>query len=75
VTGIATEEMIMKARRLLTGSPIYDIEGVRSSGSTADSRHNEKYNKQIINTYLEMFHSQIYQMQVVEGSFPIQGDD
>ena len=60
MTGIATEEMMMKARRLLTGSPIYDIEGVRSSGFTAEKRHNEKCNKQIINTYLEMFYSQLY---------------
>ena len=60
MTGITTEEMMMKAMRLLTGSPRYDVEGVKSSGFTAEKTYKEKCNKQNINSYLEMFHSQIY---------------
>ena len=74
MTGITTEEMMMKAMRLLTGSPRYDVEGVKSSGFIAETKYNKTCNFKNTNTSLEMFHSQIYQMLLVEGSFPIQGD-
>ena len=72
--GIATAEMMMNAIRLLMGSPRYDVEGVRSSGFIAETKYNEKCNNKNTKIYRDMFHSQISQMPLVEGSFPIPGD-